>query len=77
MLILIQLNRVMENQKDRVGGGGMGGEEETSIDFNTDYWNISHCHQQSNSNSTDLDGHIPPTCDCPRGNHRLRKKHII
>ena len=43
MLILIQLNRLMENQKVRVGeaggggGGGSGGEEETSIDFNTDY----------------------------------------
>lgn len=43
------------------GRGGLGGEEETSIDFNADYWNISHCHQQSNSNSTDLVGHIPPT----------------
>ena len=58
-----------KRQGGRGGGGwgGSGGEEETSIDFNTDYWNISHCHQQSNSNSTDLDGHIPPTYDCILG----------
>ena len=67
MLILIQLNRVTENQKDTVGEGG-GREGVRNIhNFFTDYWNIIHCHQQSNTNSTDLDSHIPPTYDCILG----------